>query len=227
MARFESTLPVLRLCRTNAAAVYGDGGATGPKYTYPTKHPAGDEGRLRFAVEAAWLYHGNRCYHGGEGEWVEEWVRRYSRADPGCLVNATKQAVAACVEPRDRARRVAVAPGSKYTGEEPAKYHPGYRTGNLHDEQKHAEMVERKRAAQAKHQAAREAQWQVENERRVRDGISGMVGRVLANAAVEVSRASREAEAAKLAPTIALNKRLVRDKMVRVDRERRQRARVV
>ena len=59
------------------------------------------------------------------------------------------------------------------------------------------------------------------------DTISGMVGRVLAAAAVEVSRASREAEAAKLAPTIALNKRLVRDKMVRVDRERRQRAKLV
>jgi hypothetical protein len=92
---------------------------------------------------------------------------------------------------------------------------------------RHASAAERKAKHQAKHQATREAQKQAEKERRVRDVISGMVGRVLATAAVEVPRAFQEAEAAKLAPTIALNKRLVRDKMVRVDRERRQRAKVV
>jgi len=218
---------ILRLCRADADNAYNDGGPTGPKYNYPIKYPDGDEDQRRLAVEASWMYHGNRCYHGGEGEWIEEWLRRYSRADPASLVNAPYDAVAAYVDLRARARRVASAAGSKYTGEEPTKYHPGYRTGTFYDEQRHADAVERKHAAQAKHQAARETQKQLENERRVRDTISGMVGRVLAAAAVEVSRASQQAEAAKLAPTIALNKRLVRDKMARVDRERRRRAKVV
>ena len=53
--------------------------------------------------------------------------------------------------------------------------------------------------------------------------------RVLAAPVEEARRVEEDAKkatAARLAPTIALNKRLVRDKMLRVDRERRQRARV-
>ena len=323
---------ILRLCRCDAANTYGDGGPTEPYRRFPAKHPPGDEDQLRLAAEASWMYFGNRRYHGGEGKWLMEWLRLYSHADPAALVNANRDAVEKYAGLRERSQSVGLAPGSKFTNDEPEKYSPFYQTGDPRDDKmprhlrgqfvkyrralhalandggawpshestctrssgphgladpaefpgltnaqaaayvwwtanildnddfandsaeedldndvagvmtpwfateaedcikgfrKHASVAERKRAAQAKHQAARETQKQLENERRVRDTISGMVGRVLAAAAVEVSRASQQAEAAKLAPIIALNKRLVRDKMARVDRERRQRAKVV
>jgi len=322
---------ILRLCRTNAANVYGDGGPTGPQCDFPAKYPAGDEEQRRLAAEAAWMYHGNRRYHGGEGKWLMEWLRLYSHADAASLINGTRLDIEKYDDLRTRSRFVGLAPGSKFTNDEPKKYSPFYQTGDPRDEKmprhlrgqfakyhralreladdggewpahaemctdssdphgladpaefpgltnaqaavyvwwlanilgnadfandpaeedldndvpgvikpwfateakdcikgfrKHASAVARKRAAEAKQQAAREAQKQAENERRAQNVISGMVGRVLAAAAVEVSRASQEAEAAKLAPTIALNKRLVRDKMARVDRERRQRAKL-
>lgn len=81
---------------------------------------------------------------------------------------------------------------------------------------------ERQRVARDEHKRRQE-------ELRIRETVAGLVTRVLAAPVDEARRVAEDAKkaaAARLAPTIALNKRFVRDKMLRVDRERRQRARV-
>lgn len=85
-----------------------------------------------------------------------------------------------------------------------------------------ARKQERQRTARDEHKLRQQ-------EQRIREATAGLVTRVLAAPVEEARRVEEDAKkatAARLAPTIALNKRLVRDKMLRVDRERRQRARV-
>ena len=101
---------------------------------------------------------------------------------------------------------------------------------NFREAARKIDAEKRRERKQERQRTARDEHKQRQGELRIREAIAGLVTRVLAAPVEEARRVEEDAKkatAARLAPTIALNKRLVRDKMVRVDRERRQRARVM